>query len=180
MPEEVSTIIEQIKQEQDFFKKATLLEFLKTQRKVRIKDLSTYLEMKPAYICHIMRLNKLPEIIKDGYYSKLVSISHLFILARLSSQNDMISAYEEVLGRNLTALQTDELVRSYLYKVTSNGEYISGEEVNEIIERIKKNHSDIHIKITQTRIKGKILIEVKGGLDLSSNIIRKIIQKLDV
>lgn len=179
MQDDVSPIIEQLKTEADFFKKAQLLDFLKAQKKVRIKDLSAKLEMKPAYVCHILRLNKLPDIIKDGYYSKMVSISHLFIIARLNNQNDMLSVYEKVLGENLTALQTDEEVRRLLYSVSSGGEYIPSEELNKHIGSIKKVHADLHIKITQTRVKGKILIEVKGGLERSTETIRKIMKKLD-
>lgn len=179
MQDDISPIIDQLKTEADFFKKANLLHFLKTQKKVRIKDLSKFLDMKPAYVCHILRLNKLPDIIKDGYYSKMVSISHLFIIARLSNQNDMLTAYEKVLGESLTALQTDELVRQFLYSVSSEGEYISIQELDQYIGRIKKMHENVHIKVTQTRVKGKILIEIKGGLERSSETIRKIIQKLD-
>ncbi len=179
MPDEVSSIIEQIKIEQDFFKKATLLEYLKIQKKVRIKDLSRLLNMKAAYICHILRLNKLPDIIKDGYYSKMVSVSHLFIIARLNSHADMLTAYEAVLGGNMTALQTDELIRSLLYKVTSDGQYIPGEELDGFIQRIKTKHSNLLVKITQTRVKGKITLEVKGGLENSTTTIRSLIKKLE-
>jgi ferritin-like protein len=91
----------------------------------------------------------------------------------------MISAYEEVLSKSLTALQTDELIRGYLYKITSGGEYIPEEEIAEHISRVKKLHEDLHIRIVQTRVKGKILIEIKGGLEKSSEMIRKIIRKLD-
>lgn len=179
MPDDIATIIDQLKEEADFFKKAVLLNYLKTQKKMRIKDLSTHLDMKASYICHILRLNKLPEIIKDGYYSQLVSISHLFIIARLNNQTDMISAYEEVLAKNLTALQTDELIRGYLYKITSGGEYIPDEEITQHISRVKKINENLHVRIIQTRVKGKILIEIKGGLEQSSETIRKIIRKLD-
>ena len=179
MQEDISPIIEQVKIEADFFKKADLLNFLKTQKKVRIKDLSKLLDIKPSYLCHILRLNKLPDIIRDGHYSKMVSISHLFIIARLSNQTDMLTVYEKVLGENLTALQTDELVRQFLYSVSSDGEYISAQEIEQYIGRIKKSHNDLHIKVTQTRVKGKILIEVKGGLERSTETIRKIIKKLD-
>ena len=179
MSDDVSSIIEQVKTENDFFKRAYLLDVLKKQHKVRIKDLSKSLDMKPAYICHILRLNKLPEIIKDGYYSQFVSVSHLFIIARLSNHADMLTVYEKVLGKGLTALQTDELVREVLYSVYAGGEHIPAHEVKQQIERIKQTNEDIHIKITQTRVKGKIVIEVKGGLQHTTPVIRKIIQKLE-
>lgn len=179
MSEDISRLIEQIKTETDFFKRAYLLHTLKTQHKVRIKDISSSLEMKPSYICHILRLNKLPEIIKDGYYSQLVSVSHLFIVARLNSHADMLQVYEKVLEKGLTALETDELVREVLYSVYSGGEHIPPHELKGQIQRIKQKHADVHVKVTQTRVKGKIVIEVKGGLQDTTPVIRKIIQKLE-
>ena len=179
MSEDVSKILEQIKTETDFFKRAYLLHTLKTDHKVRIKDISTRLDMKPAYICHILRLNKLPDLIKDGYYSQLVSVSHLFIIARLNNHGDMMKVYEKVLEQGLTALQTDELVREVLYFVFAGGEHIPAYELKSQFQRIKQKHTDVQIKVTQTRVKGKIVIEVKGGLQQTTPIIRKLIQKLE-
>lgn len=179
MSDDTSSTLELAKTEKDFFKRAYLLDVLKKQHKVRIKDLSKSLDIKPSYICHILRLNKLPDIIKDGYYAQMVSVSHLFIIARLSNHADMLKVYEKVLGNSLTALQTDELVREVLYSVSAGGEHVPAHELKQQIQRVKDAHKDIHVKVIQTRVKGKIVIEVKGGLQQTTPLIRKIIQKLE-
>ena len=79
MHEDIEAIYEQIKKEENFITKAKLLRFLVVDKEIRIKDISKKIGIKESYICHILRLNKLTDMIVDGYYSKLISISHLFI-----------------------------------------------------------------------------------------------------
>jgi hypothetical protein len=86
MSPDVDPVIEQIKSETNFITKAKLLRFLTVDKEIKIKDISQRLSMKESYVCHILRLNKLNDMIVDGYYSKLISISHLFIISRLHTR----------------------------------------------------------------------------------------------
>ena len=176
--EDVQNTLDIIKKEQDFFKKARLLEFLKNEKKMRIKDLSSSLELKQSYVCHILRLNKLPPIIVDGYYSKLVSISHLFILARLKNEADMVKAYEQVLTESLTALQTDELVRSILYNVATEGEKLPQYELREFNDRLSILFKHLQLKVVQTRVRGRLILEVRGGYKTTTPVLKKVMQRL--
>src|SRR3989338_9433451 len=106
MPTEIESVIEQVKKEKDIITKAKLLRFLTVDKELRIKDVSKMIEMKESYVCHILRLNKLDDMIVDGYYSKLISISHLFIISRLRTKDEIRLAYEKVISDNLTVLQT--------------------------------------------------------------------------
>jgi len=178
MDQDVSALITEIKKDNDFFQKAKKLLYLKIEKHIRVKDLAEALDMKPAYLCHILRLNKLPEIVRDGYYSKTVSLSHLFIIARLKNVKDMTSAYEKVLGENLTAIQTEGLIREMLYDVESGGEYISREEVARVQEKLSNPDHDYQVKLVQTRVRGKLTIEVKGGLTATTPAIHAILKKL--
>ena len=67
---EKDKLVEQIKNETDIFNKAKLIEFIIKQKKERIVDLAKKLSMKPSYICHILRLNRLPDLVIDGYYAR--------------------------------------------------------------------------------------------------------------
>ncbi|MEK7078432.1 MAG: hypothetical protein AAB929_03835 [Patescibacteria group bacterium] len=178
MSSEVGVLIEQIKKEGDFITKAKLLRFLTVDKELRIKDVSHMIGMKESYVCHILRLNKLDDMIVDGYYSKLISISHLFIISRLRTKEEIRLAYEKVISDNLTVLQTEELVREILYEMKSTGEHIPQEE----IEKAKKGVLDIFtgtkLKLIQTRVKSKLILEIKGSLADSTPIIRTILKKL--
>jgi len=162
MQEEVLRVIDQIKKETDYFAKARLISFLVKQKQIRIKDLASSLQMKPSYLCHIMRLNKLSEVVMDGYYSKLITISHLFVLSLLKSEEDILSIYEMVLRDSLTVIQTEELVREKLHHVSSEGEYVTKEEIAKAGQEALTQYES-SMKCIQTRVKTKILFEWSGS-----------------
>lgn len=162
MEQDVIDYIEQIKREPDYFGKTKLINFLIHQKNIRVKDLAASLGLKPSYLCHVMRLAKLSEIIMDGYYSKLISMSHLFVISLLQSQTDIMDIYEVVLRDNLTVLQTEEMVRGKLHGVSSEGEYVEKIKVQNVKSKLKEGFN-AEAKVIQTRTKTKLLIEWKGS-----------------
>lgn len=179
MNPEVHKIIDQIKNESNFFTKAHLLEFLRKQYEVPVKDLAQALSLQSSSISHILRLNKLPDIMIDGYSSQMVSISHLFIIARLSTHEQMMQAYEKVLADSLNTAQTEVLVRDLLYHVSSKGTKIEKSKIDEVRESIGKGKKDVQVKVVQTRIKGTLSIEVKGNLAETTQELEKFLTKLN-
>lgn len=178
MPPEIDHVVEQIKKEKNIITKAKLLRFLTVDKELRIKDVSHMIGMKESYVCHILRLNKLDDMIVDGYYSKLISISHLFIISRLRTPEEIRLAYEKVISDNLTVLQTEELVREILYEMKSTGEHLPHEEIEKAKKAISDMFTGTKLKLIQTRIKSKLILEMKGGLTDSTPVIRSIIKKL--
>jgi len=172
--EEEEKYVEQIKKETDVFVKARLLNLLKKEKGWRVIDLSQRLNLKPSYICHLLRLNRLPEIVVDGYYNKMISKSHLFVLSRLPSEKEMIKVYELILEKNLNVSKTENLVREIVYQIKNEGDYLSLEEKEELIKKIELLGENIKAKIIQTRVKSKLIIEIKGSLKKTTEILRKI------
>ena len=178
MIQDITPLLKQIKEDKDIFQKSRLLEYLIRERNLRVIDLANKIGYKSSYICHLLRLKKIPEVVVDGYYSKSVSSSHIFILSRLNDKKQMIELYEKILGENFTVKQTENEVRNYLYQVKSIGKYIRKEDVEKLTKKIKEKYPEINIEIIQTRIKGKIIFEVKGDLEKSSKNIKQVIEKL--
>ncbi len=178
MDDATETLLSEVNRETDFFKRAALLKTLKEDKKVTTKELARRLAMKASYVCHILRLNKLPDMVIDGYYSKLISISHLFIIARLKDHEQMIEAYEKVLSSSLTSAATDGLIREMLYNIKPEGKHLSKESLQELKDKIIDEKTNIDIKIIQTRIKAKIIIETWGNLEETSSVIRTITSKI--
>lgn len=174
MNEELQEILNQIQKEQDPFSKAKLLYSLKKEKQVSLRTISAQIHLTPSYISHMLRLLKLPPLIIDGYYSNLVSVSHLFILSRLPREQEMIAIYEKVLGENLTSLQTEELVRERLYGLKSEGEYLNKKEVEDFLKKI--NREDRKVKVIQTRSKGKLILEIDGNLVKTTGELKKIMR----
>jgi len=168
--------IEKIKQEENFIYKAKLLKGLLDSSGLKKKEMAQKLDIKPSYVSHILRLNRLPEMVIDGYYSDLITVSHLFIISRLKDKKQMADTYEKVLIKNLTVKETEEEVREILYQIKSKGNYLKEKE--ELIKKFKEKFSRVDIKIIQTRVKGKIVIEVKGNLGKTTKTIKELIKKL--
>lgn len=178
MEQDVLDYIEQIKRESDYFGKAKLINFLIHQKKLKVKDLSQLLGLKPSYLCHVMRLSKLSEIIMDGYYSKLITMSHLFVLSLLHTQEDIMNVYEVVLRDGLTVLQTEDLVREKLHGISRGGEYIETNKL-EMAKAALKEKFGAEAKIIQTRIKTKVIIEWKGSRDMRKKDVERFFQVIE-
>ncbi len=177
MRDEITEIFTQFLQEKDIFKKAQLLTMLQRDRGVRIVEIAKRLNMKPSYISHMLRLNKLPALVVDGYYSKTITPTHLYIIARLHNHQQMIAAYEHILANNLSVFDTEILVRTVLYGIKSVGEYLSADEVRVFTVMMKK--IGITAKIIQSRIRSKCVMEIKGDLLTSSAKLREIMKQLE-
>ena len=178
MIQDITSLLNQIKLDKDIFQKSRLIEYVIKEKNLRVIDLSNKIGYKSSYICHLLRLKKIPEVVVDGYYSKSVSSSHIFILSRLNDKKQMIELYEKILGENFTVKQTENEVRNYLYQVKSIGKYIKREDIEKLTKKIKEKYPDLDVEIIQTRIKGKIILEVKGDLETTSKTIKHVLEKL--
>ena len=180
MIQDITSLLNQIKIDKDIFQKSRLIEYIIKEKNLRIIDLANKIGYKPSYICHLLRLKKIPEAVIDGYYSKSISSSHIYILSRLKNKKQMIELYEKILSQNFTVKQTENEVRNYLYQIKSVGKYINREDVEKLSKKIKEKYPEINVLIVQTRIKGKIIFEIKGSLEKSSKIIKQVLEKLTV
>ncbi len=178
MDASVDQYFDQIKAEKDFFTKAKMLQHLKKEKNIRIIDLSKKIGIKPSFICHILRLNRIPEIVIDGYYAKQISISHLFIVSRLKDKKQIAALYEKILSENLTVARTEETVREIIHKIKTTGQYLTNEEILRCIDSLKAKYKNISAKIIQTRIKSKFVIEIKGSLQEGTAVLKQILKKL--
>jgi len=173
MDEDINNLYLSFKTEKDPFKKAKILLKLKKDKNVPIKEIGKNVELSSSYLSHILRLNKLPELIIDGFYADLISITHLYIISRLHNTKDMVDVYEKVLSKNLTTIETDEIIRDYLYSIKTEGEYLSEQEKKSILEYLD-SLDQINGKIIQSRIKSKLIIEIKGSLKETTEKLRRI------
>lgn len=177
MDGEAQTIVNQIKEHSDYFQKAKLIQYLNTQKQVSIKNISQALALKPSYVCHILRLNKVADIIIDGYYANLVSLSHLFVLSRLKTQEEMLEVYERILSDNLTVLQTEYVVRERLHHVDSKGTRLAKEDLEAFAAKIAAGYENVSVKMLQTRIRGKLVIEVKGNVSKTTEFLQSLLAR---
>lgn len=173
MDEEELKLIEELKEEKDPIKKANLLRILNSEKQIRIKTLATLLKITPSYICHLLRILRLPDIVTDGYYAKNLNVTHLFLLSRLKDPQDIIDFYEKILTGNLNVSEVEELVREKLYDVNSMGAGVEDKIKEKIAAKFKKIDPDAKVKIVQTRIKTRVEISYKGSRQKTTDFLKK-------
>jgi hypothetical protein len=110
----------------------------------------------------------------------MISKSHLFVLSRLPSEKEMIKVYELILEKNLDVAKTEDLVREIVYQIKNEGDYLSLEEKEDLIKKIESLEENIDVKVIQTRVKAKLIIEIKGSLKKTSKILRKIKRLIEI
>ncbi len=86
--------------------------------------------------------------------------------------------YEKILAENLTVAATEEIVRQILHHTPTKGDYLSQEEISKFIEKLKSKWRGAKFRLIQTRIRSKLIIEIKGSLEESTLKIKKILEKL--
>lgn len=171
--------IEEIEKESDVFIQSRLLSQLIHDENVLIKDIASRLEKKSSYICHVLRLRRIPEILIDGYYSSQISLSHLFVLSRLKDSQKMLEAYEKILAESLSVYKTEELVREILYGVSTEGERILQEEKENFIAKLKAKFKKLTVYFVQTQVKGKLTLEFKGNLSETTKVLRSLMKTIE-
>lgn len=163
-----------IKSEKDPFKKARMIRAKVSNDELKIKDIAQELGKTSSYVCHLLRLLRLPEIIIDGYYSHTVSLSHLFIISRLKQQKESIEAYEQTLINNFTIQQLEIYIRERLHQIKTIGQKVDEKTLQNIEKKFSSIDSDIRVSIVQTRISASVKIRISGNTQKTSAILRHI------
>lgn len=163
----------------DPFEKGTIIDALLLAKSFSIKTIAERMGITQAYVCHYMRMSKIPQVVRDGYYDELISQSHLIILSRLKTEHDMIDAYEKIISESFTTLQLEAYVREKLYGVKSIGKYLTDYDKEQLTYNLHKMLRPSSIQIIQSRTKGRVVIEFKGSLVVTSALIRKLFEQID-
>jgi predicted transcriptional regulator len=167
--EPLDSYLSRIKEEQDPLQQARMMCTALAYYKIANTQLARLLGVKSPHVSQYLRVLKLPEIVLDGYHAKLVSFTHLIIISRLKTYEDIVSLYEEVLSKNYSITQTEHRVREILYQIKTVGAYLPSQKLRSYESRIASSLGyDAQLRIVQTRIRAKITIEVSGSLDKTS------------
>lgn len=136
------------------------------------------------YVSNTLRLLSVPDVLKDALASGATTEGHVRALASLDDPHLITEAYKLVLGKNLSVRGAEELARklrareNITPRQTSHKVRLANEDLDnyqeEMAEKLKVENAGIVVKISQSRIEGKIHIVIKGRADVSSAVIKRI------
>lgn len=136
------------------------------------------------YVSNTLRLLHVPDVLKDALASGATSEGHVRALASLEEPNLILEAYKLILSRNLSVRGAEELSRkmktreNIIPRQQSPSLRLQNDDLDryqgEIQEKLSSNDADVKVKISQSRVEGKILITIRAKTEMSSSVIKKI------
>lgn len=143
-----------------------------------------------AYVSNSLRLLSLPDALKDGLLSGLISEGHARALAAIDDTNLMIEAYKIILRESGSVRRAEELARRM--KVKSQQETKRPDEhVRIVSDEIDKMQEDMEkalvgtgegegglrknsVKLIRSRRETRVVFVLKGGLEETEGVLQKI------
>lgn len=147
-------------------------------------DVAQRIGKSPAYVSNSLRLLTLPDALKDGLLTGLISEGHARALAAIEDTKQIIEAYKIILKENGSVRRAEELSRKMR---TAGGDKPKGSvfhpahEVSEEIDHMRKSledalggHPKAQIKLSRSRAETRLLIVLKGGIEDTEERLQKI------
>lgn len=127
------------------------------------------------YVINVLKLLTLPDAIKDGLLSTLISEGHARALAGIADTRLMIEAYKIVLKEKASVRRTEEIARRMRKKIEQGEVPITKEnlplflkskldDISEDMEHLFSN-SSTKVKVIQTNVITKVTFQFRGNLD---------------
>lgn len=136
------------------------------------------------YVSNTLRLLSVPDALKDALASGATSEGHVRALASLEDPHLIVEAYKLVLSQNLSVRGAEELARKF--KARENiapkqqqvTHRIQNEELekfqDELSENLTGNGAKVKVKISQSRVEGKMHIVAKGDAESTFNTLKRV------
>lgn len=145
-------------------------------------DVATRVGKSVPYISNTLRLLVLPDAIKDGLVSELISEGHARALLQLNDHKLIVESYKQVLRENASVRKVEEMVR----RILSQGQIRPKTRVARIktpeIEELEKKLAKVlkgKAKIELSQVQAKLYLVFRGDLNFTTDKIEKITKMLE-
>jgi len=130
-------------------------------------------------ISNTVRLLSLPDAIKDALVAGVISEGHVRPLISLGDPNLMLELFRRILRENSTVRQTEEEARKAKGEIQKKEPRTVEDrlwipELDEMAKKIAKIHNLDKVTIFQSGKKAKIIIEVRGDVEVTGPKIKAI------
>lgn len=150
--------------------------------KLANKEIARRISKSPAYVSNSLKLLKLPDALKDGLLTGLITEGHARALAGIHDSQLMIAAYKMILKESGSVRRAEDLARRMRKK---SGQKVSSVKpphiVSEEIDKMTKEISDalgvdgkVKIKLIRSRAETKLTIAFKGNLEQTEERLQRV------
>lgn len=138
-----------------------------------------------AYVSNSLRLLSLPDAIKDGILSGLITEGHARALAQINDNRLMVEAYKVVLRESASVRRAEDLARRMKKEEGSSGTAAVTHVISEETDKIRKEVEDAlavpagqkgrtKVKLTRSRVESRLTISLYGSLEDTEERLQKV------
>lgn len=150
-------------------------------------DLAERIGKSPSYVSNTLRLLKLPDALKDGLLSGLITEGHARALAAIEDPRTMIEAYKIVLRESASVRRAEELARRYKHdtgqkqhpKTNPENTLLLSQDLDRMQNEIQQTLGELSlVKLKQSARQTKVFIVLKGSPKITDDLLKKIYRSI--
>lgn len=171
-------------------------ERLQTEFGLSTSEIATRIGKSVAYVSNSLRMLTLPDALKDGLLSGLITEGHARAMAAIDDTNLMVEAYKTILKENGSVRRAEELARRMKAKSKQpvNRVGVRKDQLRVISEEIDKMQEDMQgklaklsdsdkakdtqVKLVRSRRETKVYFVFKGGLEETEKRLQKVYKSI--
>lgn len=149
-------------------------------------EIAARIGKSPAYVSNSFKLLTLPDALKDGLISGLITEGHARALSAIDDKQAMIDAYKIILKESGSVRRAEDLSRRMKAKtgqkpgaVANIQPKIVSDEIDEMAAKMTQalgsNHS---AKLIRSNRETRILITLKGNLESTESTLQKLVKAI--
>lgn len=171
------------------------IERLMTEFALTTSEVAVRIGKSVAYVSNSIRLLSLPDALKDGLLSGLISEGHARALSSIDDHNLMVEAYKIVLRENASVRRAEELARRMKAKskqetkagASKQKAHIVSEEIDKMQDEMEKainagNGEDDKrkstVKLVRSQRETRITLKFPGGLEETEEKLKRVYKAL--
>lgn len=165
--------------------RAKAFERLMNDFSLSVSDIGRRISKSSSFVSNTMRLLILPDAVKDGLISGLITEGHARALLGIPDVKEMIEVYKILLKESANVRRAEELARRVKDKMGYNKARNQDQQfiVSDQIDMMEKNlHSILSrtltkakVKLTRSRAETKLVIVLKGSPEETEETLQRIV-----
>jgi len=149
------------------------------------KEIAKRIGKSPSYVSNSIRLLALPDALKDGLFSGLITEGHARALTSIEDPKLMVEAYKIVLRESASVRRAEDVARRMKKKIGQLSKTDAGRAPLIISDEIDQIRDEIHqaldggqnktmVKLHRSRVETKLVVVLKGNLRETEERLQKI------
>jgi len=149
-------------------------------------EISQRIGKSPAYVSNTLRLLRLPDALKDGLISGLISEGHARALASIEEKQTMIDAYKQILKESGSVRRAEDLARRMKAKLGqkistagTKAPHLVSKEIDKLKQKIAdKLGKQNSVKLIRTQRETRLSLTLKGSPEKTEDLLQRLVKAI--